>query len=82
MIGVSWNPTTSHRSPPRTPPCASRRALSPVALLESCLARIAAQEAGLRAWVYVDEVGARAAARELETDARGGQRRGPLQWAL
>src|SRR6266852_2901312 len=38
-------------------------ALSPMDLLESCLARIAERDAEIRAWVYVDEAGARAAAR-------------------
>jgi len=39
-------------------------ALSPVDLLESCLARIAARDAEIRAWVYVDDAGARAVARD------------------
>ena len=54
------------------------RALSPVALLEACLARIAATDASVRAWVYVDEAGARATAREREAEARAGRLRGPL----
>ena len=41
-------------------------ALSPVALLEACLARIAAEDASVRAWAYVDEAGARATARERQ----------------
>jgi Asp-tRNA(Asn)/Glu-tRNA(Gln) amidotransferase A subunit family amidase len=53
-------------------------ALSPVALLEACLARIAAEDASVRAWAYVDEAGARATAREREAEARAGRRRGPL----
>ncbi len=53
-------------------------ALSPMDLLESCLARIAERDAEIRAWVYVDEAGARAVARERHDEARGGRRRGPL----
>jgi aspartyl-tRNA(Asn)/glutamyl-tRNA(Gln) amidotransferase subunit A len=56
----------------------ARGALSAEALLDACLARIATVDAGLRAWVYVDEVGARAAARECDAEARAGRRRGPL----
>ena len=52
--------------------------LSPVDLVESCLARIAARDAAIRAWVYVDETGARAAARERLAEARAGRVRGPL----
>jgi len=52
--------------------------LSPVALLESCLARIAADDATVRAWACVDESDARAVAREREVEARAGRRRGPL----
>jgi len=58
--------------------CIAERTLSPVALLEACLARIAALDAGVRAWTYVDEAGARATARERELEARAGRRRGPL----
>ena len=52
--------------------------LSPVDLLESCLARIAARDADVRAWVHVDEAGARTIARERAAEARAGRRRGPL----
>jgi aspartyl-tRNA(Asn)/glutamyl-tRNA(Gln) amidotransferase subunit A len=52
--------------------------LSPVDLLESGLARIAAREAGMHAWAHVDEAGARAAARERLAEARAGRVRGPL----
>jgi aspartyl-tRNA(Asn)/glutamyl-tRNA(Gln) amidotransferase subunit A len=52
--------------------------LSPVDLLESCLARIAARDAEIRAWVLVDEAGARAVARERLAEARTGRLRGPL----
>jgi len=54
------------------------RALSPVALLEACLERIAALDPSVRAWVYVDEAGARATAREREAEASAGRWRGPL----
>ena len=53
-------------------------ALSPMDLLESCLARIAARDAEIRAWVRVDEAGARTVAREREAEARAGRLRGPL----
>ncbi|HEY7204254.1 MAG TPA: amidase [Methylomirabilota bacterium] len=53
-------------------------ALSPVDLVEACLARIAACDARVRAWVHVDETGARAVARERAAEARAGHRRGPL----
>ena len=54
------------------------RTLSPLDLLESCLARIAAREGEVHAWVRVDEAGARAVAREREAEARAGRLRGPL----
>ena len=54
------------------------RTLSPLDLLESCLARIAARDAEIRAWVRVDEAGARTVAREREAEARAGRLRGPL----
>jgi aspartyl-tRNA(Asn)/glutamyl-tRNA(Gln) amidotransferase subunit A len=52
--------------------------LSPVALVEACLARIRSLDARLHAWVHVDEAGALATAREREAEAKGGQLRGPL----
>ena len=52
--------------------------LSPMDLLESCLARIAARDAEIRAWVHVDETGSRAVARERHAEARAGRLRGPL----
>jgi aspartyl-tRNA(Asn)/glutamyl-tRNA(Gln) amidotransferase subunit A len=52
--------------------------LSAAALVEACLARIAASEAAVQAWVHVDEAGARAAAAELDGEARAGRFRGPL----
>src|ERR1700730_6832163 len=61
---------------------ASRRiadaALTPSALLEACLQRIAATDDAVHAWVSVDEPGARATARERTDEARAGRRRGPL----
>src|SRR6266404_1279185 len=61
---------------------ASRRiadgALTPSALLEACLQRIAATDDAVHAWVSVDEAGARATARERTEEARAGHRRGPL----
>ena len=52
--------------------------LSPSALLESCLKRLAAVDPVVRAWVSVDEAGARAIARERTEEARAGRRRGAL----
>jgi len=52
--------------------------LSPTALLEACLQGIAARDESVRAWVSVDETGARAIARERTEEARAGRRRGPL----
>src|SRR6266478_4334191 len=61
---------------------ASRRiadgALTPSALLEACLQRIATTDDAVHAWVSVDEAGARATARERTEEARAGHRRGPL----
>ena len=54
------------------------RELSPVAVVEACLAQIAGVEPLLEAWVLVDHAGAREAARALEADARAGRIRGPL----
>jgi aspartyl-tRNA(Asn)/glutamyl-tRNA(Gln) amidotransferase subunit A len=53
-------------------------ALTPSALLEACLQRIAATDAAVHAWVSVDEAGARATARERTEETRAGRRRGPL----
>jgi len=52
--------------------------LTPSALLEACLGRIAATDDAVHAWVSVDEAGARATARERTEEARAGRRRGPL----
>src|SRR3989441_3365525 len=53
-------------------------ALSPVELVDACLARIRALDGGVKAWAHVDERGARATAREREAEAREGRLRGPL----
>jgi Asp-tRNA(Asn)/Glu-tRNA(Gln) amidotransferase A subunit family amidase len=52
--------------------------LSPVALLEACLARIDALDGDVKAWVHVDRAGALARAREHETAVRAGRLAGPL----
>lgn len=53
--------------------------LSPVALAEVALARIASHNTALRAMIHVDEAAVLAAARQAEADLRAGRRRGPLQ---
>jgi len=52
--------------------------LSPVAVVEACLARIERLDPDLQAWVHVDGRGALDQARALEAEARGGRVRGPL----
>lgn len=52
--------------------------LSPVAVVEACLARIQEVERAVKAWVYVDESQALATARLLEADAKAGRVRGTL----
>ena len=52
--------------------------LSPVALVKACLARIAALDRRLEAWIEVDEAGALAAAAEREAEATSATIRGPL----
>src|SRR5690242_14169566 len=52
--------------------------LSPVALLDAYLERIASADGAIHAWVGVDEAGARATARERLSEVRAGRRRGPL----
>jgi aspartyl-tRNA(Asn)/glutamyl-tRNA(Gln) amidotransferase subunit A len=52
--------------------------LSPVALVDACLARIRAVEPKILAWVHLDEAGARAEAALREAEARQGRFRGPL----
>jgi aspartyl-tRNA(Asn)/glutamyl-tRNA(Gln) amidotransferase subunit A len=53
-------------------------ALSPLALVEACLARIRDHDATLKAWVHVDTAGALATAREREIEVGTGRLRGPL----
>src|SRR5262244_3635694 len=53
-------------------------AVSPVELVEACLARIGALDGRLLAWAHVDAAGARATARERDAEARAGRLRGPL----
>src|SRR3989441_6473690 len=52
--------------------------LSPVELVEACLARIRALDAELKAWVHVDETGALALARQREAEAQTNRVLGPL----
>lgn len=52
--------------------------LSPVALVESCLARIQATEPRVEAWAHLDADAALAVARERAEEAQRGQIRGPL----
>jgi aspartyl-tRNA(Asn)/glutamyl-tRNA(Gln) amidotransferase subunit A len=53
-------------------------AVSPVELLEACLARMDAVEPTVLAWVHCDRSGALRAAREREAEAREGRFLGPL----
>jgi aspartyl-tRNA(Asn)/glutamyl-tRNA(Gln) amidotransferase subunit A len=55
-----------------------RGTLSPVALVEACLARVRERDGTVQAWVHVDEAGALAAARAAEAERREGGRRGVL----
>jgi len=52
--------------------------LAPLELLERCLAQIGKHEDRLRAWVEIDESGARKAAEALGEEAARGELRGPL----
>ncbi|MBA4017934.1 MAG: amidase [Pirellula sp.] len=52
--------------------------LTPVALLDQCLARIDALETDVRAWVVVDRSAARAAAEQARDELVSGFDRGPL----
>src|SRR5262245_41905343 len=56
----------------------AKGALSPVDLVEACLGRIRSLDGTIVAWAYVDEAGARAAARERTAEAAAGRIRGPL----
>src|SRR3989441_2375299 len=53
-------------------------ALSPVELVDACLARIRALDGGLSAWAFVDAEGAQATARACMAEARAGRFRGTL----
>ena len=52
--------------------------LSPVALVDACLARIEALEPRVAAWVHVDAAGARTQAAQREEEAKSGKIRGVL----
>src|SRR5438128_6211597 len=52
--------------------------LTPVDLLEGCLARIDQYEERIHAWVLIDRDGARAEAKRLTDELKRGQYRGPL----
>src|SRR5438067_5761994 len=52
--------------------------LTPVDLLEQCLARIDLYERHVHAWVVIDRDGARAQAERLTAELKRGQSRGPL----
>jgi Asp-tRNA(Asn)/Glu-tRNA(Gln) amidotransferase A subunit family amidase len=54
------------------------RALSPVDLVEACLARIDRAEPSVKAWVHLDREGARRVARERAEQAAAGAFLGPL----
>jgi aspartyl-tRNA(Asn)/glutamyl-tRNA(Gln) amidotransferase subunit A len=55
-----------------------RGELTPVELLEQCLARIDKYESRVRAWVYLDRDGARDQAERLTAELKAGQNRGLL----
>jgi aspartyl-tRNA(Asn)/glutamyl-tRNA(Gln) amidotransferase subunit A len=52
--------------------------LSPLDLLDACLAQIDRHEGRVHAWVMIDRQGARADAERLAQELRRGERRGPL----
>src|SRR5689334_13621607 len=52
--------------------------LTPVDLLEQCLARVDRYEPHVRAWVVIDRAGARQQAERLTAELKRGQDRGPL----
>jgi aspartyl-tRNA(Asn)/glutamyl-tRNA(Gln) amidotransferase subunit A len=54
------------------------RQVTPLDLVEQCLANIDRWEEKVRAWVFVDREGARAEAKRLIEELEGGQYRGPL----
>ncbi|HUR55493.1 MAG TPA: amidase [Gemmataceae bacterium] len=55
-----------------------RSDLSPVELLDTCLARIDRYEDRVKAWAYLDRDGAREQAERLTAELKRGQNRGPL----
>jgi Asp-tRNA(Asn)/Glu-tRNA(Gln) amidotransferase A subunit family amidase len=55
-----------------------RGELTPIDLLDQCLARIDRYEPKVRAWVIVDRDGAREQAERLTAELKAGQNRGPL----
>ncbi|MDB5308059.1 MAG: gatA 2 [Gemmataceae bacterium] len=55
-----------------------RGELTPVELLDQCLARVDRYEARVRAWVHLDRNGAREQAERLTAELKAGQNRGPL----
>ena len=54
------------------------RQLSPVALTQACLDRIAEVDARIHSYIHVDTEGALAAARQAEQEINNGHHRGPL----
>jgi Asp-tRNA(Asn)/Glu-tRNA(Gln) amidotransferase A subunit family amidase len=52
--------------------------VSPVALVNACLARVRARDRAIEAWVHVDEPGAHAAALAADREAKAGTLRGGL----
>jgi aspartyl-tRNA(Asn)/glutamyl-tRNA(Gln) amidotransferase subunit A len=55
-----------------------RGELTPLDLVDQCLARIDRYEPRVRAWVLVDRAGAREQAERLTAELKAGQNRGPL----
>ncbi|MCA9247657.1 MAG: amidase [Planctomycetales bacterium] len=58
--------------------CLRRRDITPLDLVEHCLARIERYDATIRAWVVVDADRARSEAEQLGKELREGEDRGPL----
>lgn len=52
--------------------------LTPLALVEQCLAQIECHETSVKAWVIIDEQAARATARRMGDEIAAGRYRGPL----
>src|SRR5438876_9453659 len=59
-------------------PLIASRALSPIELLDSCLARIEATERRVQAWAFLDAEATREVARERERELQQERSRGPL----